>query len=187
MSTETNEKIHIHNESRFASKARPAIVYVGLFFIFLEVSGFRWLLLLKFEACNEIINYSKLIFMDFLGVWALFVGVYNIARTSEKYGFRSKIIKAITANYDNIINDSEFTKRARPAVIYAGLFFIFCEIIGVRWILIYGFNENIIIQETKLLLMDSTKEIFQWFMWLWAILVSEYGCCRTAEKIGSRK
>ena len=185
MKSQTENSIQI-SKMDYTSYARPTIIYVGLFFLFIEVSGLRWFILIKIDACKEVIDYSKFIFINFLFAWAAFVGVYNIARTAEKYGVKKKFVNMVVASIPQ--NESNYTKRARPTVIYVGLFFICCEIIGFRWIIFNISNINLSnpeLQVKKEILLNTTKDIFQYFLTVWTMLVAEYGGCRTFEKIGN--
>jgi len=168
------------NESNYTSYARPTIIYAGLLFLFFEISGFRWFVLIKVDACKDVIEYSKFLFINFLYAWSAFVGVYNFARTYDKFGSKGKL------NDVNIsLNESGYTKKARPSVIYIGLFFILCEIIGFRWIIFEIFDINLSspdLLQKKELLLNGTKEIIQLFMTCWTALVAQYGGCRTADK-----
>ncbi len=82
---------------------------------------------------------------------------------------RSDIVKTELAQGDN------YTKRARPTIIYMGLLFIFIAYVLVPVIAyISGVpNEN-------LPAIDLPDE----FWWAWATVVGIYGAGRSAEKIG---
>jgi len=180
-----NQTENITHESNvnYTSSARPTIIYAGLLFVFFEVSGFRWILLIKIDACKEVIEYSQFIFINFLTAWGLFAGVYNIARTAEKHGVKPKILGSFVPSIPQ--NDNNYTKKARPTVIYVGLLYIFFEIIGARWFLpnLLGIDfSTTALLAKKELLLNSTKDIIQYFLSVWTMLVAEYGGCRTFEK-----
>ena len=73
--------------------------------------------------------------------------------------------------------DDKFTKRARPTVVYAGLFFILLELLGLRITVLslLGSPEYIV---------TSSSEVFGSFMWVWGGVVGVYAAGRSAEKRG---
>ncbi|EAR11049.1 3TM-type holin [Reinekea blandensis] len=73
--------------------------------------------------------------------------------------------------------DDKFTKRARPMVVYAGLFFILLELLGLRITVLslLGSPEYIV---------TSSSEVFGSFMWVWGGVVGVYAAGRSAEKRG---
>lgn len=70
-----------------------------------------------------------------------------------------------------------FTKRARPTVIYAGLLFILLEMFGVRIGILNYFNMS---PE----LIDSSTAIFNSFLYMWGAIAGAYALGRSAEKRG---
>jgi len=82
---------------------------------------------------------------------------------------RAEIVKTELTHGDN------YTKRARPTIIYMGLLFIFIVYVLVPVIAYIGgvSNEN-------LPNIDLPKE----FWWAWATVVGIYGAGRSAEKYG---
>ncbi len=97
--------------------------------------------------------------------------------------------KQIHATYKHEINASKavivaelqqsdnFTKRARPTVIYAGLIFILLEMFGVRIGILNYF-------EMSPELIDSSTAIFNSFLYMWGAIAGAYALGRTAEKRG---
>lgn len=91
---------------------------------------------------------------------------------------RADIIKAELAQGDT------FTKRARPMIIYAGLFFIFVVYVIVPIIFmlkngIADFPRNEVGQ--IMMLINLPEE----FWWAWGTVVGVYGAGRSAEKLGA--
>jgi hypothetical protein len=83
---------------------------------------------------------------------------------------RADIIK------NEMIQGDRFTKRARPAIIYAGLIFIFIVHILVPVIAyIAG------VPGDKMPAIDLPEE----FWWAWTTVVGVYGVGRSAEKMGA--
>lgn len=82
---------------------------------------------------------------------------------------RTDIIKAEMAQGDN------YTKRARPTIIYAGLLFI-CIVYVIVPVLAY-------ISGTPQAEMP-TIELPDQFWWAWGTVVGVYGAGRSAEKLG---
>lgn len=82
---------------------------------------------------------------------------------------RSDIIKAEMAQGDN------FTKRARPTIVYAGLLFIFLVYVLVP-IIAYIAGKS----------ADNMPQIAlpEQFWWAWGTVVSVYGIGRSTEKMG---
>ena len=70
-----------------------------------------------------------------------------------------------------------FTKRARPTVIYAGLLFILLEMFGVRIGILNYFNMS---PE----LIDSSTAIFNSFLYMWGAIAGAYALGRSVEKRG---
>ena len=70
-----------------------------------------------------------------------------------------------------------YTKRARPTVIYAGLVFILLELFGIR---------QFIINQIDPTLIASSNEIFKIFLLAWSGVVGVYTIGRSAEKRGLR-
>jgi len=96
----------------------------------------------------------------------------------QELAARAEIIKAELAQGDT------FTKRARPMIIYSGLFFIFIVYVLVPVIyLISGADlpshNHIQGQTTNLINLPSE------FWWAWGTVVGVYGAGRTAEKYGA--
>ncbi len=76
---------------RYTKRARPTVIYVGLFFILLELFGIRHVVLDQLELGENalsIIEGSDAIFKTFLAAWAGVVGVYAVGRSMEKRGTR---------------------------------------------------------------------------------------------------
>jgi len=76
---------------RYTKRARPTVIYVGLFFILLELFGIRHIILDQLnlgENALNIIQGSDAIFKTFLAAWAGVVGVYAVGRSIEKRGTR---------------------------------------------------------------------------------------------------
>ncbi len=86
----------------------------------------------------------------------------------QEVSARADIIKAEMAQGDN------FTKRARPAIIYVGLLFIF--IVNVAIPIVGFFTQNV---------EDLTKiQLPEEFWWAWGTVVGVYGAGRSIEKFG---
>ncbi len=76
---------------RYTKRARPTVIYVGLFFILLELFGIRHIVLDQLalgENALSILQGSDAVFKTFLAAWAGVVGVYAVGRSMEKRGTR---------------------------------------------------------------------------------------------------
>lgn len=96
-------KAELTQGDTFTKRARPTIVYMGLFFILLEVFGVRHIILAQVYDTTtgdyaDILEASNEVFQYFLVAWASVVGVYGIGRTVEKTGVRNKVTNAITGS-----------------------------------------------------------------------------------------
>lgn len=91
----------------------------------------------------------------------------------------------INASKDIIIAElkqsDNYTKRARPTVIYAGLIIIFLEIFGVR---IWTLNEILAGKDYADSIIASSTEILSAFLYMWGAVAGAYALGRTAEKRG---
>lgn len=101
--TELNAKkevllAELEQGDKFTKRARPTVVYVGLFFILLEVLGVRHIILHELDIPAQVIENSDAIFKMFLGVWGGILGIYSIGRSAEKRGTRRAWSQAITGN-----------------------------------------------------------------------------------------
>ncbi|MGK7395022.1 MAG: 3TM-type holin [Candidatus Cyclobacteriaceae bacterium M3_2C_046] len=72
-----------------------------------------------------------------------------------------------------------YTKRARPTVVYAGLVFILLEILGLRIMILDAIG-------VSQAMVQSSNEIFQFFLVSWAGVVGVYSVGRSIEKRGTR-
>lgn len=79
--------------------------------------------------------------------------------------------------------DDNYTKRARPTVIYVGLIFILLEIFGLRHVILHELN----LGPNELSIITSSDEIFKVFLAAWAGVVGVYAVGRSVEKRGTRK
>lgn len=80
---------------------------------------------------------------------------------------RSDIIKAEMAQGDN------YTKRARPSIVYAGLLFVFLVYVLLPIIAYISGAEKM-----------PTINLPEQFWWSWGTVVGVYGIGRSAEKMG---
>lgn len=85
-------------DDKYTKRARPTVIYIGLFFIFLEIFGVRYLILDKLFDFNfnNILESSNTIFDTFLWAWGGVLSVYVAGRSAEKRGVKNKIISSIT-------------------------------------------------------------------------------------------
>lgn len=90
---------------------------------------------------------------------------------------KSDIMKAELTQGDN------YTKRARPTVVYMGLLFVLLEIFGVRHLVLSNIYEDPNMLEAMLKQSDA---IFTSFMFTWGGVVGVYGIGRSFEKTGKR-
>ena len=78
-----------------------------------------------------------------------------------------------------------YTKRARPTVIYVGLIFILLEVLGLRHLIISkiaGDNEQYLE-----MLLNNSSAVFNTFLWAWGGVLGVYSIGRSVEKRGTRK
>ncbi len=73
--------------------------------------------------------------------------------------------------------DDKYTKRARPTVVYAGLVFVFLELVGLRVFVLD-------LLEASPAIVESSSNVFNSFMWVWGGVVGVYAAGRSAEKRG---
>ncbi|MFA8298868.1 MAG: 3TM-type holin [Hyphomicrobiales bacterium] len=78
---------------------------------------------------------------------------------------------------EELKQEDKYTKRARPTVIYMGLIFIFLELIGLRLVIFDSLDVD-----PKII--ESSNNIFEWFMTAWASVIGIYSIGRTVEKKG---
>jgi hypothetical protein len=87
---------------------------------------------------------------------------------------KTQVMQAELAQGDN------YTKRARPTIIYAGLIFILLELFGLRhFFMSLMFKDDVLKIMTK-----SSDDIFQTFLITWASVAGVYSIGRTVEKSG---
>jgi len=96
-----------------------------------------------------------------------------IVDKDKKQEIASDIVQA------EIISGSSFVRNARPMIIYTGLFLIVFEFFGVRFLFLN------FIKATELMIESSTQ-IFQFFLMSWSGVSSVYVGGRTYEKAKSR-
>ena len=97
----------------------------------------------------------------------------------------SEIEKTIRAELDTTkeivvaeLNQGDnYTKRARPTVVYAGLIFILLELFGLRIYMVNSIDSSMV---------SNSNEIFKYFLLSWSGVVGVYSVGRTAEKRGIR-
>ena len=97
----------------------------------------------------------------------------KIPSSSERMDFTLKAL-------DNEVNeDDKFTKRARPSVIYAGIFVILSEVFGLRLsALNWAFTDS----ELLKMAMSHSNTVLISFIGVWASIVSIYTWKRSGEK-----
>jgi len=97
---------------------------------------------------------------------------------------RSEIAARRDVMLAEIQQGDNFTKRARPTVIYSGLVVIVLgEILGLRYIVLQhlvGGTEAVFQQ-----ILDASNQILSDFLWVWAGVVGVYTIGRSAEKRGA--
>lgn len=86
---------------------------------------------------------------------------------------RQDIASDIVQN--EMVNGSKFLSSARPMIIYTGLVLIVLEFFGVRFLFLS------LINSTELAIQSSTQ-IFQFFLMSWSGVTSIYVGARTYEK-----
>ncbi len=75
--------------------------------------------------------------------------------------------------------DDNYTKRARPTVVYVGLAFILLELLGLRHIVMH----NIGIDAA---MVENSDQIFKMFLGVWGSVIGVYSIGRSVEKRGTR-
>jgi len=96
--------------------------------------------------------------------------------TQETRNLKGDIIKA------EINSDSEFLKRARPTVIYAGVVLIFMEALGIRLALLTLFVKESFLEKA----IDSSDAILMFFFVAWGGVVGTYVVTRGKEKMAGK-
>ena len=81
---------------------------------------------------------------------------------------------------NEMVSGSGFLRNARPAIIYTGLVLIILEFFGIRLLFLSFINSNEIA-------INSSTQIFQFFLTTWSGIVSIYIGSRTFEKYKMRK
>jgi hypothetical protein len=88
---------------------------------------------------------------------------------------KTQIMQAELTQGDN------YTKRARPTIIYAGLIFIMLELFGLRHFFLYHlYPDKDMLKE----MMKASDGIFNTFLITWASVAGVYSIGRTVEKSG---
>jgi len=77
----------------FTKRARPMLVYAGLFFIFMVHVFFPMLTWFSKQQLPQLTLPD-----DFWWAWGSVVGIWSIGRSAEKFGNASKIVGAITGS-----------------------------------------------------------------------------------------
>ena len=90
---------------------------------------------------------------------------------------KADIIKAELSQGDN------YTKRARPTVVYMGLVFILLEILGLRHLILSNIYQDATMLQAMIKQSDA---IFNSFLLTWGGVVGVYGIGRSFEKTGVR-
>ena len=80
---------------------------------------------------------------------------------------------------NEIVSGSSFVRNARPMIIYTGLCLIILEFFGLRLLLLSLMGGN-------KLMIESSTQIFQFFLMTWSGVTSIYVGGRTYEKAKSR-
>jgi hypothetical protein len=91
---------------------------------------------------------------------------------------KMQIMTAELAQGDN------YTKRARPTIVYVGLIFILMEILGLRHVflsMIYDPKDP-----TYTNILSQSNDVFEYFLIAWSSVVGVYGIGRSVEKTGVR-
>ena len=70
---------------------------------------------------------------------------------------------------------SKFTRNARPAIVYTGLFIAICEVFGVRLMALKLMNADA-------QMIDSSTDMLQYIIMTWSGVVGVYVGGRTLEK-----
>ncbi|USE03013.1 hypothetical protein JKJ11_25605 [Vibrio sp. SCSIO 43133] len=89
--------------------------------------------------------------------------------------------REISASKDVIVAELHqsdlYTKRARPTVIYAGLLFVFLELLGLRVALLSHLEASSVV-------IESSTAILSAFLYMWGTVAGAYALGRSAEKRG---
>ena len=81
---------------------------------------------------------------------------------------------------NELVSGNGFLRNARPAIIYTGLILIILEFFGIRLLFLSFINSTEIA-------VNSSTQIFQFFLTTWSGIVSIYIGSRTFEKYKMRK
>ena len=104
-------KAELSQGDNYTKRARPTVVYMGLFFILLEIFGVRHLILTRIyeepDMLKAMMIQSDAIFNSFLLTWGGVVGVYGIGRSFEKTGKRNQLTGIITGSGANKVDDAK--------------------------------------------------------------------------------
>lgn len=104
-------KAELSQGDNYTKRARPTVVYMGLFFILLEIFGVRHLVLSNIYLdpimLKAMIVQSDSIFNSFLLTWGGVVGVYGIGRSFEKTGKRNQLTGIITGSGAHKVDDAK--------------------------------------------------------------------------------
>ena len=93
---ETRERImvaELQQGDKFTKRARPSIIYFGLFVIF-----YNYCLVPTIQTIWQVTVSPFTLPTEFWAGWSAVVGIYAIGRSAEKRGAVSKIVQAITGN-----------------------------------------------------------------------------------------
>ena len=95
---ETRERImvaELQQGDKFTKRARPSIIYFGLFVIF-----YNYCLVPTIQTIWHTVVAPFTLPPEFWLAWGGVVGVYAIGRSAEKRGAISRVVQAITGNKD---------------------------------------------------------------------------------------
>jgi len=81
---------------------------------------------------------------------------------------------------NEMVSGSSFVRNARPMIIYTGLCLIVLEFFGLRLLALQ-------LMSATNLMIESSTQIFQFYLISWSSVVSLYTGARTFEKYKARK
>jgi len=81
----------------YTKRARPTVVYMGLFFIFFNYCAAPMMQTFLADTAIQAFDLP----VGFWTAWGGIVGSWSIARSAERIGFRNRVTGAITGNNNN--------------------------------------------------------------------------------------
>ena len=74
----------VTQSDNFTKRARPTVIYMGAFLMFMEVFCVRYIILQKMGIPESMVTYSNQVMSDIFNAWTIYGTAYGITRSTEK-------------------------------------------------------------------------------------------------------